>query len=94
MTCFKLAAVVNTPKSRRRKVNRSSSRPRRAGVPADVERLYGDIVSLIENNGEVTLPPMPLFELNLTNRQKIQTVGFLVATVGLIVLLKIARRIA
>jgi hypothetical protein len=50
-------------------------------------------MNLVENNGEVTLPSMPLFELSLTNRQ-LRTIGLVVATVGLIALLKISRRFA
>jgi len=48
-------------------------------------------MSLVENNGHVTLPSMPFFEKMLTIRH-LQAIGFLVATMGLIALLKIARR--
>jgi hypothetical protein len=83
--------VSSKPESRRKKVASRSTSSSKTHVPADVDKLYGDIMRLVENNGEVTLPPMPLFELSLTNRH-IRTIGFLVATAALIALLKITRR--
>jgi hypothetical protein len=91
VNCFDQAPVSNQPKIRRRKVVKRSTPSSRIHLPDDVDKLHGDIMSLVENNGHVTLPSMPFFEKMLTIRQ-LQAIGFLVATVGLIALLKIARR--
>ena len=91
MNCFDQAPVSNQPKIRRKKVVKRSAPSSKIHLPDDVDKLYGDIMSLVENNGHVTLPPMPFFEKMLTIRQ-LQAIGFLVATVGLIALFKIARR--
>ena len=91
MKCSDQAPVSNQPKIRHKKVVKRSTPSSRTHLPDDVDQLYGDIMSLVENNGHVTLPPMPFFEKMLTIRQ-LQAIGFLVATVGLIALFKIARR--
>ena len=91
VNCSDQAPVSNQPKIRHKKVVKRSAPSSKIHLPDDVDKLYGDIMSLVENNGHVTLPPMPFFEKMLTIRQ-LQVIGVLVATVGLIALLKIARR--
>jgi hypothetical protein len=38
-------------------------------MPEDVRKLYDDVLSVIENNGEVTLPVAPRSEPLITKRQ-------------------------
>jgi hypothetical protein len=38
-------------------------------MPDDVRKLYDDVLSVIENNGEVTLPPASRSEPLITKRQ-------------------------
>jgi len=59
-------------------------------IPEDVRRLYGDVMSVIENNGEVTLPCGSLSAPVFTKRQRqlvMLVVGGLIL-VGLLVVTK------
>jgi hypothetical protein len=49
-------------------------------MPRDVRRLCDDVISVIENNGEVTLPVAPRSDPLITKRQ-LQVVVLLVAVV-------------
>lgn len=84
--------VTNKPKRHRKKVvkRRKSSSKTHA---RDDGKLYADIMTIVENNGHVTLPQMPFFENLLTNR-RIRAIGFVLVTLGVIALLKLARRTA
>jgi hypothetical protein len=84
--------VISKPKRHRKKVvkrRKSSGKPH----ARDDGKLYADIMTIVENNGHVTLPQMPFFENLLTNR-RIRAIGFLLVSVGLIALLKLAHRTA
>jgi hypothetical protein len=74
---------------RLRKPRKSSSKSQKL---ADVTRLYGDIMSVVEHNGHVALPPLPFFKTFLTSRH-IRAFGFCVAILGAVALLKLSRRV-
>jgi hypothetical protein len=61
--------------------------------PADVTKLYRDIMSVIDNNGHVTLPRVPFFANSLTSRQ-VRTFGVWLAILAVVALYKISRRAA
>jgi hypothetical protein len=85
-------SVKNKTKIRYKKV---VNRPKSSGKsdrPDDVSKLYGDIMSVVQHNGHVTLPGVSFSDGFLTNRQ-VRAIGFLLGALGLIALLKIASRL-
>jgi hypothetical protein len=60
-------------------------------MPDDARRLYADIMSVVQNNGHVTLPGASFSDEFLTKRQVCAIVSVL-GTLGLVALLIIARR--
>jgi hypothetical protein len=62
------------------------------GMPDDARRLYADIMSVVQNNGHVTLPGVSFSEGLLTKRQVCAIVSVLGA-LGMVALLIIARRV-
>jgi hypothetical protein len=85
-------SVKNKTKIRYKKV---VNRPKSSGEsdrPDDVSKLYGDIMSVVQHNGHVTLPGVSFSDGFLTNRQ-VRAIGFLLGALGLIALLKIASRL-
>lgn len=61
-------------------------------APDDVSRLYADIMSVVQNNGHVTLPAADASEDSVTKPQ-VRPLPSWLAGVGLITLLIIARRL-
>jgi hypothetical protein len=85
-------SVKNKTKIRYKKV---VNRPKSSGKsdrPNDVSKLYADIMSVVQHNGQVTLPGVLFSDGFLTNRQE-RAIGFLLGVLGLIALLKIANRL-
>jgi hypothetical protein len=53
-------------------------------MPADVRKLYDDVLSVIENNGEVTLPSEEKPERLLTKRELLVVIVFALGIASLI----------
>jgi hypothetical protein len=61
--------------------------PGDAGMPANVRQLCDDVMSVIENNGEVTLPGRSATDSLITKRQWQMIVAFGAAVLGFVAVL-------